>query len=220
MREKIIQKVKDKKIIVIVRKVYGEDCKKLVKALSDGGIELVEFTFDQDAPEDWMHTCENISMVCRDFGKEMSCGAGTVLMKQQVWMAKRAGADFIVSPNVSREVIEETVQQGMVSMPGAMTPTEVVDAAGYGADFVKLFPAALFGTEYLKAICGPINHIPLLAVGGINEKNIGGFLETGAKGAGVGGDLVNKSWIRNGEFEKITQMAKALVRNSRGDGVE
>lgn len=215
MRQNVVTAVVEKKIIAIVRGVYGTDCERLAQALLDGGIGLMEFTFDQKNPSDWERTCENISMVCRKYEGKMLCGAGTVLTVEQVRMAKVAGAAFIVSPNTSREVIEETVRLDMVSMPGAMSPTEIVEASGYGADFVKVFPTANLGTAYLKAVRGPLNHIPLLAVGGVNYENIGEFMKAGAAGAGIGGDLVNKDWIAAGEFERITALARRTVENCR-----
>ena len=216
MREEIIKKVKEKKVIAIVRNVYGEDCRKLTEALLSGGIALMEFTFDQKNPEYWEKTCANIQMVRSKFEGRMYCGAGTVLTMEQVDMAAEVGAQFIVSPNVKREVIQETIRKEMVSMPGAMTATEAVEAAEYGADFVKIFPAANLGAAYIKAIRSPINHIPLLAVGGVNEKNIAQFMKAGASGVGVGGDLVNPKWIAGGEFEKIKETAEALVQSIGG----
>jgi 2-dehydro-3-deoxyphosphogluconate aldolase/(4S)-4-hydroxy-2-oxoglutarate aldolase len=95
-----------------------------------------------------------------------------------------------------------------------MTPTEILTAHEYGADFVKVFPTSGLGASYIKAVCGPINHVRLLAVGGVSEKNVGEFLKAGCVGAGVGGNLVNKEWIKNGEFEKITALAKELMANA------
>ncbi len=215
LQREIIKKVKDKKIIAIVRNVYGDDCRKLAQALFDGGIEFMEFTFDQQEAKNWERTCENIAMVRQKFAGKIDCGAGTVLTREQVRMANKAGARFIISPNCSKPVIEETVRLGMVSMPGAMTASEIICASEYGADFVKIFPIADLGANYIKAIRGPISHIPLLAVGGVNEKNIAEFLDAGADGVGVGGDLVNKKWIAAGEFQKITELAKKLVQNSK-----
>lgn len=217
LRKKIIGQIKEKKIIAIVRGVYGDDCRKLTEALQEGGIGLIEFTFDQKTPDDWKRTCENISMVCREYGSEMTCGAGTVLMEEQVRLTKNAGGAFIISPNVNRRVIEETVRQGMVSIPGALSPSEITDAAEYGADFVKIFPAASLGAGYLKAVKGPLNHIPLLAVGGVNELNAAEFLRAGAEGVGIGGNLVNREWIAAGEFDKIREAARRTVQNCRGE---
>ncbi len=92
-----------------------------------------------------------------------------------------------------------------------MTPSEILTAYEYGADFVKVFPISTLGSAYIKAVRGPINHVRLLAVGGVNEANIGEFVRAGCCGAGVGGNLVNKSWIADGEFDKITRLAASLV---------
>lgn len=214
MREAIIQKVLEKKIIAIVRGVYGEDCVKLAQALYEGGIELLEVTFDQSKPELLSRTSDTIAMLNRQLGEKMAFGAGTVTSVEMVHLAKSAGAQFIVSPDTNEDVIKATVAADMVSMPGAMTPTEILTAHRYGADFVKVFPTSSLGAAYIKAIRGPINHVRLLAVGGVNEKNIGEFIRAGVDGAGVGGNLVNKSWIAAGEFDKITALAKEFAANA------
>lgn len=215
MREKIIQKVLDKKIVAIVRGVYGEDALNLAKALYAGGIELLEVTFDQSKPEALNRTSDTIRCLVNELGDKMAFGAGTVTSLEMLELAKNAGAQFIVSPDTNEDVIKATVAAGMVSMPGAMTPTEIVTAHRYGADFVKVFPTSNLGASYIKAVRGPINHIRLLAVGGVNEKNIGEFLKAGVNGAGVGGNLVNKEWIKNGEFDKITALAEEFCRNAQ-----
>lgn len=214
MREQIIQKVLDKKIVAIVRGVYGEDCVKLAQALYAGGIELLEVTFDQSKPELLERTSDTIRQLVESLGDKMFFGAGTVTSLRMLELAKNAGARFIVSPDTNEAVIRATVAADMVSMPGALTPTEIVTAHSYGADFVKLFPAGTQGTAYVKAVTAPLNHIRLLAVGGVNEKNIADFLAAGAVGAGVGGNLVNKTWIANGEFDKIIALAKEFTKNA------
>ena len=214
MREAIIQKVLDKKIVAIVRGVYGEDCLNLAKALYAGGIEMMEVTFDQSKPESLDRTSNTVKLLVDNMGDKMIFGAGTVTSLEMLELAKNAGAKFIVSPDTNEEVIRQTVAYGMVSMPGAMTPTEILTAHRYGADFVKVFPTSNLGVSYIKAIRGPINHVRLLAVGGVNEKNVGEFLTAGACGAGVGGNLVNKTWIANGEFDKITALAEELMANA------
>ena len=214
MREQIIQKVLEKKIVAIVRGVYGEDCVKLAQALCEGGIELLEVTFDQSKPELLERTSDTIRLLVDRLGDRMIFGAGTVTSLEMLELAKNAGARFIVSPDTNEAVIRATVAAGMVSMPGALTPTEIVTAYSWGADFVKLFPAGTQGTAYLKAVTAPLNHIPILAVGGVNEKNIADFLNAGAVGAGVGGNLVNKTWIANGEFDKIIALAKEFTHNA------
>ena len=218
MRNAIIEIVKQEKIVVIVRGVYGQDCLKLANALYDGGIRLMEVTFDPSDPEAQYKTADTIRQIDQAMRGKMILGAGTVLTVPMLEQAYRAGAKFIVSPDINPEIIAATVEKGMVSMPGALTPTEIVTAYRWGADFVKVFPAANLGTAYIKAVTAPLCHIPLLAVGGVNERNIGEFIKSGACGAGVGGNLVNKAWIANGEFDKITTLAKEYVQNAKGFG--
>lgn len=211
MRESIIQSVLENKLIAIVRGVYGEDCVSLAAALCEGGIKLLEVTFDQSNETLWDKTAQTIQMLNEQLGDRMTFGAGTVTSEKLVTIAKNAGAKFIVSPDCDADVIRATVAAGMVSMPGALTPTEVLQAHKAGADFVKLFPAGNLGPGYLKSVAAPINHVKLLAVGGVNENNIADYLKAGAVGAGVGGNLVNKEWIAQGKFDQITTLAKAFV---------
>jgi 2-dehydro-3-deoxyphosphogluconate aldolase/(4S)-4-hydroxy-2-oxoglutarate aldolase len=153
-------------------------------------------------------------MLCQELGDKMYFGAGTVTTLEMLNLAREAGASFIVSPDFNPEIIKATVEAGMVSMPGAMTPTEILTAWRAGADFVKVFPTSTLGAAYIKGVRGPLNHIRLLAVGGVNDKNIAEFLAAGCVGAGIGGNLVNKTWIANGEWDKITALAKEYVANA------
>ena len=211
MEEKIIQAVKEHKLIAIVRGVESEKCIKIAQALYDGGFRLMEITYDQKHPENWEETARAIGAVANAFAGRMYVGAGTVTCTELVELTHKYGGQFIISPDVNEDVIRRTRELGMVSMPGALTPTEVMVAHRAGANFVKLFPAGNLGTGYVKAVKAPISHVDLLVVGGIDEKNVASFLAVGAAGAGIGGNLVNKAWVEAGEYEKITEVAKALV---------
>ena len=171
----------------------------------------MEVTFDQSDTAAHAQTAAAIHAIKAHMGERMLVGAGTVTTPSLVEMAKEAGAEYIVSPDIRPAVIERTRELGMVSLPGALTPTEINNAYDAGADFVKVFPAAQLGPAYIKAVRGPLNHIPLLAVGGVNEKNIADFIKAGCCGAGVGGNLVNKQWIAAGEWDRITALAKEFV---------
>lgn len=214
MREAVIARVLEKKIIAIVRGVYGDDCLRLSHALYNGGIELLEVTYDPQKPGRARQTSDTIMALIEDFGDKMLFGAGTVTTTKMVDLSYEAGAEFIISPNTDREIIQKTRALGLVSIPGAMTPTEILNAHNYGADFVKIFPASILGDNYIRAIRSPINHVPLLVVGGVNETNILEFLSAGAAGVGVGGNLVNKELIRNGQFDKITELARRYVESA------
>lgn len=211
MREAVIEKVIDRKIIAIIRGLKGDKCLKVADALYKGGITMIEITFNQSAPDNRHLTTDSIAAIRKHFGNDVLVGAGTVMTPEQVCMAGDAGALYIISPDVNPEVIKKTRELGLVSIPGALTPSEITSAHRYGADIVKLFPAANMGVSYIKAIRAPINHIPMMAVGGINENNIRDFVNAGCIGAGVGGNLVNKTWIEAGEYYKITELAKKMV---------
>lgn len=219
-REEIMQAVFRQKIIAIVRGVYEQDCVQLAQALYAGGISIMEVTYDQSSAENQKRTVDTIRMVAEQMAGKMVVGAGTVTTPQMVESAHQAGARFVVSPDSNRAVIEKTRELDMVSMPGALTATEILTAYGWGADFVKVFPASVLGPAYIKAIRGPINHIPLLAVGGINEENLGAYLQAGVQGFGVGGNLANRSWVQAGEFARITELAKKYVENCRTGGMD
>lgn len=210
--ENIVELVRQTKVVAIVRGLESGYV-QLAQALYDGGIRAIEVTFNQKDPAAWNQTTNAIRQIKAELGEKMAVGAGTVTTVELVQLAHDAGAEFIVSPDVNGDVIHKTKELGMVSMPGAMTPTEIAQAHGAGADFVKVFPAGVLGKQYIKAVRGPLNHIALLAVGGVSEKNAGEFIAAGCTGVGVGGNLVNKEWIAAGEFEKITALAKELCES-------
>lgn len=212
MRNSIVHELYRRKIITIVRGVYGKQILSLAEALADGGIGIMEVTFDQNNVELHQTTIEAIQGIRSIMGDRMTVGAGTVTSIELVEKAYQAGAQFVVSPNTNADVIRKTVTSGMVSIPGALTPTEILMAYDAGADFIKIFPSAQLGVDYIRAIRAPINHVPMIAVGGVNEKNIASFLAAGCVGVGVGGNLVNKEWIVNNEFDKITALAREYCR--------
>ena len=214
MRDQVINNVYDKKIIAIIRGMEPEICLKLAEAFYAGGINMIEVTFNQKKPEEFYKTTDAIRSIREKFEGRVLVGAGTVITPEQLQMAADAGAQYIISPNVNVEIIRKTVEMGLVSMPGAMTPSEIVTAYQAGASFVKVFPVGDLGAGFLKALKAPLSHIPLLAVGGVNPDNIADFMKAGAVGAGVGGNLTNKNWIAAGEYNKITEVAAALVKNA------
>lgn len=211
MREQVLQWVEREKIIAIVRGIESEKCVKVAQALYEGGIRLMEVTYDQKAPDSWKSTAQAIGDVAKAFDGRLLVGAGTVTTPEMVKLTQVAGGQFIISPDTNVDVIRRTRELDLVSMPGALTPSEILAAHSAGADIVKLFPAANLGPSYLKAVRAPISHVKIMAVGGVNEENIGEFLAAGAVGAGIGGNLANRAWIEEGRFDKITQTARALV---------
>lgn len=211
MRETVLEWVAREKVVAIVRGAESSVCTRVAEALYAGGIRLMEITYDQRSPESWEDTAAAIGQAARRFEGRMLVGAGTVTEPGLVELTHRAGGCFIISPDTNEAVIRRTRELDMVSMPGAMTPTEILTAHRAGADFVKLFPAAGLGPAYLRAVCAPLSHVKIMVVGGIDEKNVGAFLAAGAAGAGVGGNLANRQWIRDGAWDKITQAAQLLT---------
>ena len=215
MRESIIDLIEKEKIIAIVRGAEPEQCEAVAKALYAGGIRLMEITYDQKRPESWQATANTIGALAREYEGRMFVGAGTVTSPELVELTAKAGGAFIISPDTDVAVIKKTRELGLVSMPGAMTPSEIKTAHNAGADFVKLFPVGSLGAGYLKAVKAPLSHIKIMAVGGVNEENAAEFLKAGAAGLGVGGNLAKKAWIEAGEYDRLTAAAKALVEAVR-----
>lgn len=211
MRETVLEWVAREKVVAIVRGAESSVCTRVAEALYAGGIRLMEITYDQRSPESWEDTAAAIGQTARRVEGRMLVGAGTVTEPGLVELTHRAGGCFIISPDTNEAVIRRTRELDMVSMPGAMTPTEILTAHRAGADFVKLFPAAGLGPAYLRAVCAPLSHVKIMVVGGIDEKNVGAFLAAGAAGAGVGGNLANRQWIWDGAWDKITQAAQLLT---------
>lgn len=172
----------------------------------------MEVTFDQKDANRIEKTAGAIAALNKEYAGEMGFGAGTVLTVKEVEAARDAGGEFMISPNFCEEVIKRTKELGLVSIPGAMTPTEIVNAYACGADYVKLFPAATLGLKYIKDILAPIGHIPLIATAGITEENFAEFLKLGLVGAGISGRLTDKKLIAAGDWEEFTRRAEGFVK--------
>lgn len=214
--ENTLQFIEENKVIVICRKVYGDQLIQLLKALKAGGVKMIEVTFDQADPDCIRKTSEAISLIRDTFHGEILPGAGTVLTREQVRAAVSAGAKYIISPNVDLDVIDETLKLGCVSIPGAATPTEIQAAHKAGAHLVKLFPAGALGFRYIKDILAPISHVKLLATGGVTEENLPDYLSLGFVGAGVSGRLCDKKLMAEGNFEEITRRAAGFQLIAQG----
>ena len=208
-REEIIAQVEKSKIIVIMRGMTTEQLINTVEAMYKGGIRLVEVTFDQSKKIPDEQTAENIRILTETFEGRVLVGAGTVMSVEQVELAHKAGAKYIISPDAYEPVIKRTVELGMVSMPGIFTPTEAANAHRAGADFVKLFPNSEMKVSYLKCLVVPLSHIKFLAVGGVNADTIKTYLDAGAAGVGVATSIVNKQLIAEGKYDEITKLALA-----------
>jgi len=216
MKAEVEQGVREGRIIAIIRGFDPEISLKLAEAYVAGGIRAIEVTYVQTDRSLWHKTTDAISAIAKRFAGEVHVGAGTVLTSEQLHMTRDAGGEFMVSPNVRPELIRECVSMDMAAMPGALTPTEVVDAWDAGASFVKVFPAGSLGPGYIKALKAPLKHIDMLAVGGVSPDNIADFIKAGCIGAGVSGVLQNKDWMAAGAWDKIAETARQLVERAKG----
>ena len=210
----LVTQIEQNRIVAILRKVPLEKAEKTAGALVAGGIRLLEITFDQKAetPE---NTLRSIELAAKRF-PEIAVGAGTVMTTEQARLAKEAGTSFILAPNTNVAVIQKAKELGLGAVPGAMTPTEIAAAYEAGADVVKLFPAGDLGIGYLKAVRAPINHIPLIAVGGVDHKNLADFIRAGAIGAGIGSNIVNNQLIAEDRFDELTKLARLYMEACKG----
>lgn len=211
MKNQVINRILEEKIVVIVRGIASDKIIPLAEAMYEGGIRALEITYNASNMDENAEVAGNIKKLVDHFGARMIIGAGTVLTTKQVELTKAAGGTFIISPNAKEEIIRKTCELGMVSIPGALTPTECVDAYDAGADFVKLFPITNLGSSYVKAMKAPLSHIRFLGVGGIDENNMEEYLKAGVCGFGIGSNIVNKKLIETGDFKAITELARVFT---------
>ena len=216
MRNDIIKAVESEKLIVIVRGIERDKLIPLAEAMYLGGVRLLEITYSANGSVSDEETADRIKMLSDHFDGRMFIGAGTVLTEKQVELTAKAGGGFIISPDVCPEVIKKTRELSLVSMPGALTPTEIQTAHKCGADFVKVFPAGNMGVDYVKSVMAPLTHIKMLAVGGINLESIAAYKKIGVSGFGLSSNIIDKKKVDEGDFAAITALAEKYVNLIKG----
>lgn len=216
MNTTILEAMKQYRITAILRGIDREHLEPVVEALYAGGIRLLEITFNQGSATRLEDTAAAIARVKEIYGDRLHVGAGTVMSVEEVAAAHRAGAEFILAPNVDEMVIRAAVDRGLCAIPGAMTPTEIAGAYNAGAQIIKLFPAGNLGLGYCKAVMAPLNHIPMIAVGGIDQHNLPSFLKAGFIGAGIGSSLTNRELIEKEDYAGLKALAEEFVNAARG----
>jgi 2-dehydro-3-deoxyphosphogluconate aldolase / (4S)-4-hydroxy-2-oxoglutarate aldolase len=205
--EDVIRKVGEIGIIPVVRAASVEEANRAVEAICAGGIPVVEITM----------TVPNAITVIRELvqrrGGDVLIGAGTVTNAEQAESCVRAGAQFLVSPGLSTSVLSVARVNNRLAIPGALTPTELMNAQELGARLIKIFPCGnLGGPKYLKSLKAPFPHAQLIPTGGVSAANAAEFMAAGAYALGVGADLIDAAALREGNLEKITSAAKELVQ--------
>lgn len=202
---------KKHKFAAIFRNIPENKIENTARALYRGGARIFEITFnpsDSDTVSKTANAFEIIKKVC---GNEICIGAGTVVKKEYVSAAESFGAEFIVSPNTDAEVISLTKMHGMLSVPGAFTPTEIMAAKNFGADIVKIFPIEPHNISYLKNILAPLSHIPFITTGGVNENTAAQLMNLGAVALAAGASVISVSALENNDFSVIEQKTAALI---------
>ena len=197
------------RIVAVIRSVKGERLISMGEAFLLGGIDCVEIAFDPSGQQSDRDTAAQISLLHTHFGDALCVGAGTVLTTGQMQLAVDAGAEYIVSPGTNPQLVAATKERGLVSVPGAMTPSEIFTARRLGADIVKLFPASFVGTEYLDMLRPVLGGIPLMASGGISVWNMRAFLDAGCAAVAIGGKLTGELYKPDCDFGVLAETAKA-----------
>ena len=200
----ILSQIYKHKIVAILRGVPPHDVLPIVMALYEGGIRLVEITLNSTG------ALESIGAIAKQMEGKILVGAGTVLAAETARAAINSGAQFIISPSVDEHTIRVTKELNVVSIPGAFTATEIVQAHKIGGDIIKLFPASA-GLGYFKDIRGPLNHIPLMPTGGVNLQNIVDFYKAGAIAFGIGSALVTSQTLTDLYLQQLTVTARLYV---------
>ena len=203
--------IEQEKIIVILRGVKKEKIKKLLPALYRGGVRIIEIAYNHSDPNTIEDTCDLIRESKKVMGDKMCIGAGTVLNQKHVVEAYQAGAKFIFSPNVNTKVISLTKDLGLISIPGAFTPSECMTAYDAGADIIKLFPITLNEVGYVKNIMRPLSHIKFICVGGVSIESIPEYINCGAIGVGTGISILKPELLETENYDEIERLAKEHV---------
>lgn len=208
--ETAISKIHEIGIIPVVRAANVDEARRAVDAIHAGGIPIIEITMTvPNAPA-------MIQELVRHYGTDVLTGAGTVTTAKQAEICLDAGAQFLVSPGLSVAVLQAAARRGILAIPGALTPTEVMAALEAGAKLIKIFPcASAGGPKHIKALKAPFPETRLIPTGGVNLTNAAEYFAAGSFALGVGADLVDLAAVRRNETAKIIDMAKALIDTVR-----
>ncbi|AFZ26201.1 2-keto-3-deoxy-phosphogluconate aldolase [Cylindrospermum stagnale PCC 7417] len=202
-----LSQLRKHRAIAVIRAPKIEIGEQMALAVASGGMQLIEITWNSDRAAALISQLRSELPTCM-------IGTGTLFNVQQLQLAIAAGAQFLFTPHVDREMIQAAVAKNVPIIPGALTPTEIITAYTQGASCVKVFPVqALGGTSYIKSLQGPMGHIPLIPTGGVTPENAKEFLQAGAIAVGLSGQLFPQKSVIEGNWEAIAQTARNLIRN-------
>lgn len=192
--------------IAVIRASQKSQACEMAKAVADGGMQLIEITWNSDA------SAESIGQL-RSLLPDCTIGTGTLLTLDDLEQAIACGAQFLFTPHMNPAMIQLAAERGVPIIPGALSPTEIVTAWLAGASCVKVFPVqALGGASYIKSLQGPLSHIPLIPTGGVTVENASEFLLSGAIAVGLSGQLFPQHLVSMGNWEAIAQLARTLMQ--------
>ena len=206
-KDTVIQRILDEKVFAALRLQRTEKIEEIVSAIVKGGISIIEITMNSRNAE------ECLNRIAKEFPNVL-VGAGTVIGVDAATRAIECGAKFLVSPVTDLDMLAVCAQVGVTSMAGALTPTEAWQASQAGSDFVKIFPLAGLGPQYIKAMRGPLPDIRYVATNGVTPANVGEFFAVGASALGIGTPLVSDADIEKGDLKVIEERARLIVQNA------
>jgi 2-dehydro-3-deoxyphosphogluconate aldolase / (4S)-4-hydroxy-2-oxoglutarate aldolase len=202
----VVAKISQIGLVPVIRARTADLAMRAADAIRQGGIPILEITMTVPG------AVELIAAVKKRFGDDVIVGAGTVLDAEKARACVAAGAQFVVSPAFDAATVEYCAGAGVASMPGALTPTEIVTAWNAGAALVKVFPvSALGGAKYIRSLRAPLPDVPLVPTGGVSLANAAEFISAGATAVGVGAELVDTAALVEGRDAEITERARQLV---------
>jgi 2-dehydro-3-deoxyphosphogluconate aldolase / (4S)-4-hydroxy-2-oxoglutarate aldolase len=199
----IIKKITDSGLVVVVRAENSDEAKKITEACLKGGAAAIEITYTVPGAS---KVIEDLS---KDYSKDIIIGAGTVLDPETARIAILSGAQYVVSPYLSKETLKLCNRYQIPCMPGVMTIEGVVEAMELGADILKIFPGEAFGPKIIKAIKGPLPQANMMPTGGVSIDNVGEWIKAGAVAVGAGGSLI--AGAKTGDYASITKLAAEFV---------
>ncbi|PSP82681.1 2-dehydro-3-deoxyphosphogluconate aldolase [Halobacteriales archaeon QS_6_64_34] len=205
-KEEVKAALIDSGVTAVLRDVPEDQMVDVARAVHDGGVCALELTADAT------RCSEQVAAVDRALDDtDAIVGVGTVMDPAAARNAIEAGAEFILSPHLDKEVVEVCNRAGVLCIPGIMTPTEAADAMAAGADMLKMFPASTLGPGHIGAIQGPLGDVPIMPTGGVDQENVADYFEGGAVAVGVGSALVDYQAIRDGDMDAVRESAAAFV---------
>jgi 2-dehydro-3-deoxyphosphogluconate aldolase / (4S)-4-hydroxy-2-oxoglutarate aldolase len=202
----VIRRIGEIGIVPVIRAASVDEANRAVEAICAGGIPIAEITMTVP------NAISVIREVAQKYGDDVLIGAGTVTTAEQAKSCFHAGAQFLVSPGLAPAVLSVAKTHGKLAIPGALTPTELMNAQEHGARLIKIFPCGnMGGPKYLRSLKAPFPHASLIPTGGVNTGNAAEFLAAGAFALGVGADLVDAAALREGNLAKIISAARELA---------